>query len=95
MANGASNEEDATRVLDRNPLEVAWAGAGMGGGGISILSLSTVGILASLAGDGAEARCALLREGKAGGMSSSVAVSDPSSSSSSTTKDPGMVRLFF
>ncbi|KAI6162399.1 hypothetical protein EDD17DRAFT_1508124 [Pisolithus thermaeus] len=37
-----------------------------------MLSLSTVGILASLAGAGAEAHCALLREGKAGGTSTSV-----------------------
>lgn len=97
VASGDSKDEDATRVLDSSPLEVALARVGTGGGGISALSLSTVGIVGTavlLAGAGAEARCVLFSEGKAGGTSSSVSVSDLSSSSSST-KDPGTVRLLF
>ena len=66
---------------------------GIGGGGINAESVSIFGMLDSLdeCDDeewDATARCALLIAGKAGGMSSSPAVSDPSSSSS-TVNDPG------
>jgi hypothetical protein len=66
---------------------------GIGGGGINAESVSIVGILDPLDESNedegsAAARCALFIAGKAGGASSSPAVSDPSSSSSSLN-DPG------
>jgi len=102
VAIGASkDDEDAT--CDRGARGTPGcllAKSGRGGGGISFASsLRIVGIwegwvdVLGMEDEGA-ARCALFRAGNAGGTSSSPAVLDPSSSSSSChVNDPGMAVL--
>jgi len=90
---GESNEDEANCVVVRGTPGCRLAKLGMGGGGINEVSLSIIGMFDPLASEGFDAgraaRWALLSAGNAGGTSSSPAVSDPSSSSSSMN-DPGM-----
>jgi len=92
VAIGESKDGDAAWGFARGVPGCRLAKPGRGGGGINASSLSIVGILGEPLGaeDEGVARWALFSAGNAGGTSSSPAVFDPSSSSSSANA-PGIV----